>query len=851
MADGAAEHADRDAANAGSTADAQRSPGWSRRSQNADWDTNGAIGGATEHVGGRLFQGVLAFSNLGLPGAAFTGQQWFKKKDGHEDRLLRLVQDLFGQAGGRGRALLGILLNEVGNLSDLVKDQGRKNMDAVLQKAFQLSCQEAPNIHWSEGETMVAFRPGVEVQHLDPLKDLTTDAPWRTVERLVLSGVSEHGRCKLLVFNQHQPKSQQRKFPQKQKLEFCTKIIKAALQYCADEPQCVGFVFGGDANITQSTWLILLAENKGWRDTFENPRFLHGHRHRGGDVILAGGRKGANLRVFDNNCRVKGRELQHDPMYFEWSCEGHRVQRTSLPDTAWRTIQPDIAWVREIRARHEYRGTPGKRSAGSTGGTPEHTANLARNDTAHNHETEEPVHVREAEPNGASEHVEGAVQGRGAEEETDHLVSETQMDADFGSPPPSPERAVQDGLEADDASSRGSHDWDDRRHDGFLSDEGAPNTHEDIVIDEEDLGVGVRGREESAPNTDEQFEELGAIGFAFANSAALLPEFQVPGRPIDCLDAWWKKTFAGTCTPEDRENLNSCMIDFFLRRPVLQSTPLKEDKESARVLKTTAEIRLAWERIFERRRRGELDDTREIQSADRLRQMWNEWMQDWLNTEATEEQRKRKRNKQTSLFNAWVYRNVGGKRFVMAIWQTGITWAPPQQLLNTNRTGALEHVAKHFASWTRRLARAVTRHKNNPATVEARIRSGNAPGMHGLTEQQLADREARRKARSTYYQAVDLYNQLKASKGRGRGRAGKKPWDRMSQDEKWKLEELWNGRLRKILDEAEGKCHRVQAGDFRIFEHPETMEQPDQMDARVRLVARQQSAAPGGSPNRQ
>ena len=129
--------------------------------------------------------------------------------------------------------------------------------------------------------------------------------------------------------------------------------------------------------------------------------------------------------------------------------------------------------------------------------------------------------------------------------------------------------------------------------------------------------------------------------------------------------------------------------------------------------------------------------------------------------------------------------------------------------------------------------------------------SGTAPGMHGLTEQQVKDREARRKARWEYYQTVELYNQLKASKGRGKSKRGKKPWDRMSLDEKWWLEELWSGRLRKVLDEAEGKCHRVQAGDFRIFEHPETMEQPDQMDARVRLVARQQSAAPGGSPNRQ
>ena len=106
-----------------------------------------AVGGATEHASSGLFEGVLAFSNLGLPGKAFTGQKWPK----HEGRLLVLVQDLFHQATDRGRALLGVLLNEVGNLSDLVDDRGRENMDCMLQTGFLRSCQEEPNIYWSEG----------------------------------------------------------------------------------------------------------------------------------------------------------------------------------------------------------------------------------------------------------------------------------------------------------------------------------------------------------------------------------------------------------------------------------------------------------------------------------------------------------------------------------------------------------------------------------------------------------------------------------------------------------------------------------------------------------------------------
>ena len=160
----------------------------------------------------------------------------------------------------------------------------------------------------------------------------------------------------------------------------------------------------------------------------------------------------------------------------------------------------------------------------------------------------------------------------------------------------------------------------------------------------------------------------------------------------------------------------------------------------------------------------------------------------------------------------------------MAIWQTGITWAPPPELLSSDFNGALEHVANHFASWARRLARAVTRHKRNDMTQEARIRSGNSRGKHGLTEQQVRDRAARRTARTNYYFAVDLNNQLKAGKGKGNAKGkGKttavfqsspKLWNDMREDERWWLFEFWAGRLRTAVDEAEEKCHRVQARPF-------------------------------------
>ena len=162
----------------------------------------------------------------------------------------------------------------------------------------------------------------------------------------------------------------------------------------------------------------------------------------------------------------------------------------------------------------------------------------------------------------------------------------------------------------------------------------------------------------------------------------------------------------------------------------------------------------------------------------------------------------------------------------MAIWQTGITWAPPPELLNENFNGALKHVATYFASWARRLARAVLCHKKHPHTNEARIRSGATRGQHGLTPQQVRDRDERQTARRNYYMTVQLAIRLQPSNGKGKGKSkGKgtndsvqpKAWDHMSRSDHWWLYEYWSGRLRERMDEAEAKCHKVQAPRFRML----------------------------------
>ena len=345
---------------------------------------------------------------------------------------------------------------------------------------------------------------------------------------------------------------------------------------------------------------------------------------------------------------------------------------------------------------------------------------------------------------------------------------------------------------------------------GELDDEGAPEGHD---------GDGA-----------EHFDELKALGFALARSQMLLLEIG-NAACIDVNDTWMKQ-MTGACKPEDIKELKACLDNFFTRRPVLESTPPKQDRKQARMLKSSQEIQLAWERIFEKRRSIQPNDRLPIKNQDALASMWTEWMHNWIKTQLTDEQQKYKPAKKTSIFNAWVYSTFGGRHFVMAMWQTGMTWAPTPQLLNSDYNGALEHVAKHFASWTRRVAAAVSRHKQHEATQEARRRSGNAFGKHGLTQEELDNRRERQNAHRDYYWTQELVKQLELSNGKTRGKGKQnnnrgapehtirpKCWDEMTINERWWVGEYYNGNLRRRMTVADAKCHKVEANRFFIGDY--------------------------------
>ena len=129
---------------------------------------------------------ALAFANIGLAGKAVGGSRWAKH---HRPKLLK---QLVGLLTTQERPA-GLLLNEVGNLSEVLDAQQRDEFNALLTEAFAkagASEHGNPRIIWSYGETVAAFRAELAVTAMPPL---TFNAEsrvgmWRVAERFQVFG---------------------------------------------------------------------------------------------------------------------------------------------------------------------------------------------------------------------------------------------------------------------------------------------------------------------------------------------------------------------------------------------------------------------------------------------------------------------------------------------------------------------------------------------------------------------------------------------------------------------------------------------------------------------------------------
>ena len=94
-----------------------------------------------------------------------------------------------------------------------------------------------------------------------------------------------------------------------------------------------------------------------------------------------------------------------------------------------------------------------------------------------------------------------------------------------------------------------------------------------------------------------------------------------------------------------------------------------------------------------------------------------------------------------------------------------------------------------------------------PDTMESRRRSGDTKGQHGLTPQEVADREERNCARRNLYDTMQLAKQVSANDWR---------WWALSEEEKWWLRQYWDGHLERRLRDAQAKLSPVQAPPFHM-----------------------------------
>ena len=338
--------------------------------------------GASEHKATNVWTGALAFTNIGLAGSAFSGSQWLSK---HQHVLLGLFTELLN-ADERPQ---GLLLCEVGNLSDLITAEGKTRLEQVLTTAFGQAGDgqhEKPQFFWSNGETMAAFTAELKVEMLQPLRKMARVEKWRTADRFKITGATEHGECKLLIYNNHQPISKERPFKPTQKINFCKGILKDAMKDHAADDLNIGFGFGGDANCSMSQWTTAVDESRPFALHYQIPYYMFGRGRKGGDLMIGCSGVGKNqLIFFENRCEVEGREKMHDPMIMAWRYQSSKSeplsplpQRVNLVQRRWKTheqsqpLPPNTGQSLDENASGEHADEPEQAAKQTNSGAQEH-----------------------------------------------------------------------------------------------------------------------------------------------------------------------------------------------------------------------------------------------------------------------------------------------------------------------------------------------------------------------------------------------------------------------------------------------------------------------------------------------
>ena len=193
--------------------------------------------------------------------------------------------------------------------------------------------------------------------------------------------------------------------------------------------------------------------------------------------------------------------------------------------------------------------------------------------------------------------------------------------------------------------------------------------------------------------------------------------------------------------------------------------------------------------------------------------IYNQWRQHFEKNILTAEQRANSGRTagEARHFNAYLKMRYGGRRFIFAIWEMGVTWIPIEEILALGERGATEHICRRLLRWSYNLSTAIAKHIDDEETQEATRRSGGHTGHSGLTPDEEWFRDNKKWHLDNYEYALGLHQEIQNAKaykkGYGKGAKstkskGKRIFEEMSYEEQWWLRDFWSGRLLQNKEEA-------------------------------------------------
>ena len=171
------------------------------------------------------------------------------------------------------------------------------------------------------------------------------------VERILLlwiayGGAAEHA---ILIYNTHQPASDNRPFSKERRYRFCKDVILDAIRHVTEDKRIVGVMFCGDANCGFQHWSTAVNEMPIVALHFQTPRYLYANaeavrfpsKRKSGDIVVVFPVKGEEFEAVQEDCQVPNREKQHDVIVAGWFYRA-------------RPSQPDLRYPHEREARYPH-----------------------------------------------------------------------------------------------------------------------------------------------------------------------------------------------------------------------------------------------------------------------------------------------------------------------------------------------------------------------------------------------------------------------------------------------------------------------------------------------------------------